>query len=206
MRGRVSIALDLVRMGHSLRTHPRIGREVRLVLTAHREALLYELAYLHVFSAWEVFLEEVFLRYLCGYEFCGTQEPIRAGCAFAANLTAARTALFGSKPYLLWHNPSTVVGRANQHFDTGNRVATVLGSALSDIEDFAAIRHRIAHDHSDARLKFDAATMRLSAIRVRSCSAGDFLKRSTLDYAGNPTSWLERISSDLTRIALQLAP
>jgi hypothetical protein len=202
-RIQTGVALDLIGMSRQLRLDAIVGPRVRMHLTARRESLLYELAYLRVFSAWEIFLEDLFLRYLCGYRFGGVAEtPL---VAFAPNLVAARQALYGNQAYLLWHNPQKAIARANNHFVGGNRIATVVGSALTDISNYAAVRHRIAHDHSDARTKFDAATMQLMARHFPGARAGLFLRAQTT-HVGNPMSWLERIALELDSLASQLAP
>ena len=189
-RAYVAGALDLVYMGQRLRVDPVIGKRVRSELTPHRESVLYEMAYLRVFNAWEILLEECFLRYLCGYEFMGAAE--RPACAYASNLAAAKTAVYRQQQYLLWHNPSKTISRANTHFLPNNRIAMVIGSALTDIDDYAAVRHRIAHDHLDARQKFDTATMRLTARRFPGGRPGAFLKYATTSGT-IPVCWLERI-------------
>ena len=95
--------------------------------------------------------------------------------------------------------------RANSHFQGGSRFATVIGSALTDLEQFAAIRHRIAHDSIDARTKFDAASMHFVAKRFPGSRPG-ILLRQRLSSTQNPVSWLERICDDLESLAFQLAP
>lgn len=192
-------------MSERLRTDAIIGPRVRRELTAHRQTLLYELAYLRAFNQWEVFLDAVCQRYLCGYKFMGHQENPLA--RFTSNLSAAETALYGGRPFALWHNPQEVIRRANAHFAPGNRIANVLGSALADLTNFAAIRHRIAHDHEDARVRFDAACMRLAARHFPGSRPGAFLRLRTVRGAPPvPLSWLERICGDLGALSAQLAP
>lgn len=203
LRTKVREAVDLANMGERLCAHPTIGITVRQELTTYRQYLIYELAYLRAFNQWEIFLESVCLRYLCGYQFMGsTETPVGA---FAADLATAKANLYAGNAYLLWHNPQRVITRVNTKFAAGNRLATVIGSALADIENFAAIRHRIAHDHQDARSKFDVACMRLAARRFRGSRPGAFLRIKTL-HRGTPVSWLERICDDLCALAAQLAP
>lgn len=202
-RRQVLAALDLVDMSRRLRSDKNIGQTVRSHLTLYRHNLLSELAYLRVFNQWEVCLEEAFLRYLCGYEFMGKAETCLP--TISKNIHAARAAVYGKRPYLLWHNPSHVVTRANLHFAAGSRLALVIGSALSDVENFAAIRHRIAHDHNDAKQKFDAATMSLASRRFPGGRPGAFLNHATT-LRGNPATWLERICGELCSLASQLAP
>lgn len=199
----LAVAGDIAAMATRLRASAAIGAEVRKELTIHRTNLVYELAYLKVFNQWEVFLEEVFLRYLCGYRFHGSSEtPLAAVCATIAD---ARARVYRTNQYLLWHSPAKVLARANAHFAEGNRVASVVGSALADIERYGHIRHRVAHDQADARQKFDTASMHLAARRFPGSRPGAFLRSMTL-YNGMHSTWLERISGELSTLAAQLAP
>jgi hypothetical protein len=125
--------------------------------------------------------------------------------AVCATLPAAKIRVYGHNQYLLWHNSAKVIARANAHFIAGNRVAAVVGSALGDIERYGYVRHRIAHDHADARHKFDTATMHLIGRRFPGSRPGAFL-RSRTAYNGFNSTWLERISGELAALAAQLAP
>jgi len=202
-RASVSLAIQIASICERPRTNSFIGRQVRTELTVSRTSLIYELAYLRTFNLWEIFLEDTFIRYLCGYRFRGLAEtPITS---FATSMASARTVIYAGRSFLLWHNPTTVVRLANQHFNHGNRPALVIGSMLADIEAYASIRHRIAHDHLDAKVKFDQACMRLTSRRFPGSRPGIMLRdRST--YGGTNLTWLERISLELCAVATQLAP
>ena len=199
----LSKAAEIAAMCERLRANARIGNMVRPELTAARTQLVYELAYLRIFNAWEVFLEEVFLRYLCGYRFQSQTESPLSG--FAYTLQEARTRLYGGSSYLLWHNPDKAISRANQHFRANNRLALVLGSSRADVMNYASIRHRIAHDHDDAIRKFNAASLQLAARRFRGSRPGALLRYPTT-YGNLPCTWLERIALELSALAGQLAP
>lgn len=69
-------------------------KEAQRHLPVAKLELAYELAYLRVFTAWEDFLEQSFLRYLCGYMASHGQERLLVG-RYYQNLTQAKTALYG---------------------------------------------------------------------------------------------------------------
>jgi hypothetical protein len=69
-RQRVSEALALARAGDMAAATP-LGAPLRSEWHVARVELLYELAYLRIFVEWELFLEQTFLRYLCGYVSIG---------------------------------------------------------------------------------------------------------------------------------------
>src|SRR4051794_35836158 len=99
---------------------------------------IYEAAYLLAFSAWESFLEQAFLRFMCGYSnTSGVPAPTThwqrrstIGPAYATLL-----AISPNKPqYLLWHGPSSVIQRSRMCFAAGSH-ELVISSAKQDIED-----------------------------------------------------------------------
>jgi|GEM_PF-2488070 len=167
--------------------------------------LTYELAFLRVFLAWEVFLEQTFVRLLCGYVTpSGNQEPLLPGISYYRTMAAAEVALLRGQQFKAWYNPNHVISRASSFFARGN-FELVIASKQSDLENFAAIRHRIAHAQEHARRNFDAATMSLAARRYRASRPGRFL-RDFRSRSVPPTRWLFSISSDLLGLARQICP
>jgi hypothetical protein len=167
--------------------------------------LTYELAFLRMFLAWEIFLEEVFLRLICGYApKGGTPEPLAQGQSYRRTIDDAETAILGGKAYRLWHNPSEVIKRT-RGFLSGSNFELVIASKQSDLTDYAAIRHRIAHAQEHARVKFDGVTMTLAARRYRGSRPGRFL-RDWKTRAMPPTRYVAAISADLAALARQICP
>jgi hypothetical protein len=172
-------------------------------LNLDRIELLYEMAFLRLFLEWETFLEQSFLRYLCGYSgIAGTARMVQGG--YYSNLAAAEAAVLGGKQYKLWHNPQHVINRAKGFMQQGLH-ETVLSSNIHRLQQFAAVRHRIAHAQVHARLEFDNATMALTARRYRGAKAGRFL-RDWVSGTTPPQRWLEAITRELTGLAGQIAP
>lgn len=174
-----------------------------------RRLHIYEAAYLLAFSAWESFLEQAFLRFMCGYRNAagahtstGTwQRPRTIAVAYATLLA------IGPKPhqFLLWHGPNFVIQRARSCFVNGAH-EVVVSSAQHDLEDFAAVRHHVAHRNANTKHKFQQAALRLSGTQVLGGRAGRFLRASTVDPVTlDNVTWLERICFDLHRYAGQIA-
>jgi hypothetical protein len=167
--------------------------------------LTYELAFLRMFLAWEVFLEEVFLRLICGYApRGGAPEPLAPGQTYRRTIGDAETDVLRGKAYRLWHNPSEVINRA-RGFLSGSNFELIIASKQSDLDDYAAIRHRIAHAQEHARVRFDSVTMALAARRYRGSRPGRFL-RDWKTRAIPPTRYLTAISNDLAALARQICP
>jgi hypothetical protein len=174
-----------------------------------RRMFVYEAAYLLAFSAWESFLEQAFLRFMCGYRNAHGTQSSTGTWVKASSLADAYTKLRVLSPrnpqYLLWHGPALVINRSRLCFVNGAH-EMVIASAQTDIEDFAAVRHHVAHRSEDTEKKFQNAALRLSGSTVLGGRAGRFLRARTTDpVTGDDVSWLERICVDLQRYASQIA-
>ncbi len=163
---------------------------------------LYELAFLRVFIEWEIFLEQTFVRYLCGYRSIHGLYPPTAG-SYCTTIFAAGSLIFGTNGFALWHNPTRVVNRSQQHLTLCPH-EVVIQSNIARLEHFAAVRHRIAHGQIDAKRKFDAATMALCGRRYRGGRPGRFLR--DWDRSVTPSRrWLEAVGLELVGLARQIA-
>jgi hypothetical protein len=164
--------------------------------------VLYEAAFLRVFVQWEVFLEEAFLRYLCGHQSRHGVASLAKTKAYATSLSGAKSAVLGSQSYVLWHNPFKVVKRSTEHFVKG-RHEIVVSSAYARIEAMAHVRHRIAHGHQDARAKFEKATLMFAGRTFSAARVGRFLRDS--DYSVSPPRrWIDILANELSSLANQI--
>lgn len=189
----VCASIEIVR--ESSQSNSPARRELTHVRLGH----LYEAAYLRVFAKWETFLEETCLRHMIGYTSpMYAPMPMMTGIK---TLSVARTQLYGTRDYLLWHNPRLAARRASTHL-VNSPVETVLYSSIQSLEWMAAVRHRIAHDSDDARSKFDAATMGLAGQRYRGGRPGLFLRSPS----SGSQRWLPTLATRLKTTALQIAP
>ncbi|CAN7361084.1 hypothetical protein [Bosea psychrotolerans] len=173
-----------------------------LLITLTDVELAYELAYLRVFVAWESFLEEAFLRLMCGYEHSAGQEPLLPGSAYHSKISDAEAALLNGRQYVLWHNVSSVIGRAAGNF-RNSRFENILASAQQRLAHFGAIRHRIAHEQKDGAQKFNAATMALAGKRYRAARPGRFLRDAQAN-AIPQTRWMSQVCAELEALAQQI--
>lgn len=166
---------------------------------------LYEMSYLRLFSQWEVFLEETFVRLMCGYTVNGGQQAIAPPHTAFGTLEDARTALYSGQQYLLWHNPNAVVARSRRWFVNGIHEQIAL-SHLARLEWFGKVRHRIAHGSDQVKSEMDSASIQLAGKRYPGSSAGRFLRDW---HPVNPLEqrrWLKILSAELSGLALQIAP
>ena len=202
LRANVREALALGQAGELVAAANPIGSQLRREWRVSRLELLYELAYLRIFVEWERFLEETFIRYLCGYHSAhGACVPL--GGQVFGSLGLAQAAMLHGRPFALWHDPLRVVARSQRFFNNGFH-EVVVGSNSVRLQHLSAVRHRIVHDQSDARLKFDNATMNFVGRRYRAARPGRFLR--DWDPAVNPPRrWLETFSAELESLASQIA-
>jgi hypothetical protein len=167
-----------------------------------RVELLYELAFLRIFIDWETFLEQTFLRYLCGYRSIhGLYAPISGN--YCVSLLGAESLIFGPAGFALWHNPIRVMQRSQQHLTLCPH-EVVIQSNYTRLEYFAAVRHRIAHGQDDAKQKFNTATMSLCGRRYRGGRPGSFLRDWDRSVTPN-RRWLETLGLELVGLARQIA-
>jgi hypothetical protein len=162
--------------------------------------LAYELAYLRVFTAWEVLLEDIFVRLMCGYTRGGAAEALVGRAVPYRKISDAEAAMLHGQQFVLWHNSAKVINRANLTLVTSN-FAQVIASAQGRLDQLSAIRHRIAHDQRDAAVNFNAASMSMAGRRYKGSRPGRFLR----DISSNPPArWLSELTDQLESLARQL--
>jgi hypothetical protein len=198
----VDEALQLSEAAERIRALAPPRSLVRRELRTRRLEALYETSFLRTFLLWEDFLEQSFLRYLCGYESSIGAAALRF--AKFPKLSDAEAAVLGARDYVSWANPDSVISRS-RHYMNGGVHETVLNSDLSRLKAFAAVRNRIAHSSDYARQEFDNATLLLVGRRFPASSAGRFLRHTAVSMPA-PESWLQHIIAELKLLALQLCP
>jgi hypothetical protein len=172
---------------------------VRKQLKVPQLEALYEAVYLRVFSAWESFVEDVLVRFMSGYETSTYAPVLTPGWQHPRTVKDARTALYGTRPYVLWHNPASSANRISRYM-SGSPLEATLRSQQARLEIFAAIRHRIAHDSDDARTNFKMAAMSLAGSQYDG-HPGRLLRAPDLSDPLNQSKWILRISTNLTAAA-----
>jgi hypothetical protein len=197
-------ALSIAKAGEISRLSggPTVHKEWSVV----RLEALYELAYLRLFAAWELYLEAVFYRSLCGYASAVGQEQLRIG-HYYPTVAAAEAAVLGARSYALWHHPQKVIDRCQGYFMSGagcpcNQEAVITAN-FTRLIHLASTRHRIVHDQTDAKKKFDAATLHIAGRTYSASRPGKFLR--DFDTSKTPPQrWLEVTITELGSLISQL--
>ena len=147
--------------------------------------------------AWETFLEETFLRYLCG---------AKSSAGVAPNLVVARASTLGSayqnelagKLFLTW-NPTGAMKRANRCFTAGAPYDPVISGAAGDLNDMIAIRNRIAHRSPYSVQEFQSVVRRHLTFVPKGMTPGRFLLTPLPQHGG--VIALDRFTSILSASA-----
>lgn len=175
---------------------------VRQQLKVPQREALYEAAFLRVFCSYENFLEDVMAHFMAKYATTGYSPVPSVGGQLYGSVKAATAALYGGRPYILWHGVGKVVKRCATHLH-GCPVESVLLANQQTLEDYARIRHRIAHNSLDAVSEFTAAANRITGNSHRG-SPGGLLRAPDISDPMNQPKWIRRIVDNLADVVLQI--
>lgn len=148
-------------------------------------AKIVGLAFLSAVAAWEDFVEDVYLGYLCGYPAPNGYTPrVRAGLAqnktHALTLAAGESNEHEAERKLKWSAFKWVQALASVHFAPNNVFAKVSANDVAWLDLAQIVRNRVAHNSAKAKLQYKAALNRLISNRPdaplpRGFSPGKFL-------------------------------
>jgi hypothetical protein len=162
-RNLFSIAAPLARRG--VKTSPATG------FAGAPARQVVGLAFLRLVGAWELYLEEVFLRYMVGVRTSAgtsvvtpTSKVARIEDAFSALAAAEGFAGTRYTSYLDWTNWKKVKQRAKAHFVAADPFRTTLhGNAKALVERAHHVRHRVAHPSKKTRATFNGIAVAYGA-------------------------------------------
>jgi hypothetical protein len=177
----------------ALRAYRRPGRPAS-GLPPHQLAQIGELACLRLFLAWETFLEETFVRYMCGARASSGYAPTRFVMPRA--MEHARDMTEAGKQFAPWAHSPTVVARAALYFDHGEPYASALTPAQLELEDLRLIRNRIAHSSERSQEQFRTVVRRRLGYVPRGMGPGRFVL-SAAPTGGTYLGYFGAILSDL---------
>jgi len=136
--------------------------------------IITELAFLRIFIAWEIFLEESFIRYLVGAKLPSGYSPKRF--VNPSNMEVAKKIILGERrEYIKWNSASEVIARSEIYFKDGEPYGNVLQGATTDLDDMNVIRNRITHMSTISKDKFNNFVRRRFGHGIRGMTPGRFL-------------------------------
>jgi hypothetical protein len=167
-----------------------------------RRDSITELAFLRAFSAWEAFLEEVFILYLLGQQAPCGRKVHRYG--FPPGETAAYEWVTEGREYARW-TPAEVRRRADRLFRNGRPFTPVLSGHQNLLSQANTVRNAIAHDSLNARQKFEAVVRNELQALPPNTTIGGFLL-TTKPRSNPPISFLEFYLDQIQIAARKLVP
>ncbi|MCI0695839.1 hypothetical protein L0337_28035 [candidate division KSB1 bacterium] len=171
---------------------------------AYRD-MLTELAFLHIFLAWERFLEESFLLYMLGKKSPHKYAPQRFVTpptrAHAFQLTLPER----GRPYAEWDNAEVVRERAQRFFKKGDPYESVLSAHTHLLKEIQTIRNAIVHRSISSRDKFDTVVRNNLGYLPSKLPVGNFLIKQVRGQTV-PISYLDSYINKLTNAARDIIP
>lgn len=153
------------------------------------------LTLLKVHLAWEDFIESVFLRYMCGAQAPGGNDPVLIGPAQPNVVAAMNQLLRPNWAYLQWGAQNTL-DWANKWFQDGEPFSTAIGAIRQTVDDVAAVRNRFAHRSHAAEQRFRNVVRGRLGFVPRGMTAGRFLLTPNPN-AAQPQNFLELYANTL---------
>lgn len=178
--------------------------EVKKQLKVPQLEALYEATYLRIFASFESFIEDSLAHYMSGYGTTSYTPVAAAGKRLHATVNNALGSLYGTRAYLLWHDMSRDIERSQVNL-VSCPVEIALVAKQPELEDYAAIRHHIAHNSRDSRVKFEAAALRLTG-STHGGKPGRLLRSEDISDPLNTPKWIRKIVDDMAQTALQICP
>jgi hypothetical protein len=117
------------------------------------------LAFMIIVSAWEQFVESVFIRYMAGACSPSGYQPVLrvgpcAGLQHAGQLLRGNMAFSFESNFLLWSPWKVVTDRAKLFFDHGKPFSSLPDRDVPSLNHAFLLRNRVAHSSHKARADF----------------------------------------------------
>jgi len=127
------------------------------MLTPTQVSYAIEMSFLRAFMGWEEFLQQTFIRYMCGAQYCSGGAPTLISASPAPNLSQADAALRQGRRYIGWTVSATVIDRARKQFNGGEPYASAVGGIAPTLDTARRIRNRIVHQSDQCKEKYREA-------------------------------------------------
>jgi hypothetical protein len=140
--------------------------------------IIGELVFLKIYTEWEVFLEDSFVRYLVGGKSPSGYSPKCYICP--PNMEIAKKILKGeSKDYIKWNDVGLIKTRSKIYFRDGEPFVSALDPIIQYMEEMNIIRNRIAHKSDLSKSKFNDFIRRKFGHGISGITAGKLLLMKT---------------------------
>jgi hypothetical protein len=158
------------------------------------------MAFLGMFLAWEDFLEESFIRYMCG-AVTGTHYCPKVYVSPTNLDHALKFFIVKPRDYVEWSSGQQVIERAEMVFRDGEPYKSAIRPLLTDLDDMRQIRNSIAHRSGTSWRRFEALVRRILGSRPRRLTPGLFLG---LTHAGVGRPYIQHYKDVLSVAASRI--
>lgn len=164
-------ALNLEAESNSYRVQNARGAFIHI--GSRRKELFASIALLRMHMSWEDFLENVFVRYLCGGRSASGYSPILLNAPFPI-ITTAYSTLLGRNNYLNW-SPNNVINQASRFFDLGEPFSSAISASRNKLNEINIVRNRFAHRSEFAAHEFETIIRNTLGYIPRGINSGRWL-------------------------------
>ena len=171
---------------------------------AYRD-MLVELAFLHLFLAWERFLEESFLLYMLGKKSPRKYAPQRFVNPPTRSHAHRLTLPDWGRPYAEWDNPEAVRERAKRFFKKGDPYESSLSAHTHVLKEIRTIRNAIVHRSISSQDNFDKLVRNKLGYLPSNLRVGAFLIKGVRGHTV-PISHLDYYLNGLINAARGIIP
>lgn len=140
---------------------------------SRRKELFASIALLRMHMSWEDFLENVFVRYLCGGRTASGYSPILLQAPFSVINTAYSSLLDGNK-FVNW-NPNNVNTLALRFFNLGEPFSSAISASQNKLSEINIVRNRFAHRSDFAAHEFETIIRNTLGYIPRGINSGRWL-------------------------------
>jgi hypothetical protein len=161
-------------------------------------------ALLDMHLGWEQFVEDVFVRYMCGATTSSAFSPTLAAPP-ERNVGLAMRKLLASQPYLRWTS-NDIISRATAFFANGDPFAQAVRSARQQLEDISIIRNAVAHRSEHAKSQFRQVVRRELGYNPRGMTVGRFLLTRRAMTASHGQPYIEYYADVLRTLGQAIVP
>ncbi|MBP9040764.1 MAG: hypothetical protein KBF64_03215 [Anaerolineaceae bacterium] len=120
---------------------------------SRRKEIFASIALLRMHMSWEDFLENVFVRFLCGGQTASGYSPSLLQAPFSIINTAYST-LLGGNNFLNW-SPYNINTLALRFFNLGEPFSSAIAASRNKLDEINIVRNRFAHRSDFASNQFE---------------------------------------------------
>lgn len=198
----ISKALNLLSEINDYRVVQPTGKLIKI--SSRQREVFAAISLLRMHLAWEDYIENVFIRYLCGGRTSSGYSPILIGTGIPVrNMRMAISLLLGTSNFLNW-SPTHIESRARHFFSLGEPFVSTINTARNSLTQMNIVRNRFAHRSEYASVEFINVVRTTFGYIPRGINPGRFLLMT--DPATPSIRFIDKYAAILRVSAHNIAP